>query len=106
MCATKMKISTKKEGDIGSRWGSDKGMRQREVQGDNCAVGLQNSQPRVGRGTDVSRNRMECSFQEKNGTDGSAVVFDHVESGSQRTIAILLQSLGRIRDGDLEKEIK
>lgn len=28
MCATKMKASTKKEGDIGSRWGSDKGKRK------------------------------------------------------------------------------
>ena len=33
MCSRKVRESTKKEGDAGSGWGSDKGKRQREVPG-------------------------------------------------------------------------
>lgn len=93
-----MRKSIKKEGDMGSRWGSDKGKRQKEVQGDSCVPGLQSGQPRVGRKTEPSGELL----REQNGTDGSSVVFVQVEKSSQRNITILLQSLGRIRDGDLE----
>lgn len=72
--------------------------RQREVQGDSCAAGLQSSQLRVRRRTEPSGELL----QEQNRTDGSSVVSVQVEKSSRRNITSLLQSLGRIRDGDLE----
>lgn len=93
--------STKKDSGVRSRWGSDKGKRQRET----LECQLQSASRAVswgGRTTEVSRRaapRTKWNWW---------IIWCvwHMENGSQRNIINLLRSLGRIRDNDLENTWK
>ena len=103
MCSSKRREPIKNESDVGSKWSSDKGERQREVPGWQLCSGRLEQPAQCGGG----QRSLGEALQQQNGTDGSSDVFDQMENSSQRNIRILLQSLGKkTRDGDFGNKLK